>query len=128
MRKGRFTEEEARNIIDSYKTTSVRAIYRANRDDWESRRLYEHDVRSVIDQCKSRASLYSEEAILKGDVEKQEKWQAVLSENFPDKRINHKPIIDKVVDSLLMEQITKELIAKCQTQIPEDIKHESIMT
>ena len=113
-----FTPNEITSIVKDFKTKPISKIYRASRDDWEPRGLYEYDVRGVIDDFKKHAIELRDAAIENFDTKGENKYNELLEKNFPDKRLSKKPVILKSIDILLKEQITQELIAEIQAADP----------
>lgn len=117
-KKDYFTPNEITSIVKDFKTKPISKIYRASRDDWEPRGLYEYDVRGVIDDFKKHAIELRDAAIENFDTKGENKYNELLEKNFPDKRLSKKPVILKSIDFLLKEQITQELIAEIQAADP----------
>ncbi|MGB4239577.1 MAG: hypothetical protein WBJ87_08245 [Candidatus Hydrothermia bacterium] len=117
-KKDYFTPNEITSIVKDFKTKPISKIYRASRDDWEPRGLYEYDVRGVIDDFKKHAIELRDAAIENFDTKGENKYNELLEKNFPDKRLSKKPVILKSIDILLKEQITQELIAEIQAADP----------
>jgi hypothetical protein len=117
-KKEYFTPTEITSIVKDFKTKPISKIYRASRDDWEPRGLYEYDVRGVIDDFKKHAIELRDAAIENFDTKGENKYNELLEKNFPDKRLSKKPVILKSIDILLKEQIAQELIAEIQAADP----------